>query len=451
MNSLNYFIGVCIVLLSLLISANALCQVNNPFENATGYVNPDFAQKVQATIDTADAALADKMKIVAKQPTAVWMDSIAAIDGGLSGQRASLEQHLLQAANQASSNRIVTLLVVIYNLPNRDCAARASNGTLIGAAGLERYRRDFIDRIARLFADSRFSNLRIVAIIEPDSLPNLVTNQTVAQCSVASETGLYADGIAYALRQFSTIENVYSYLDIGHSGWLGWDNNRARAVELYTRVVAQSGSLNNIRGVVSNVSGYSPVEEALLPDPNFSIEGRPLKSSVFYEYNSQFDERDYAQVLYSDFIAAGFPDYFGVLVDTSRNGWGGAARPVTVTWNSNVDVYVNNARLDRRSARGNWCNQVNAGIGERPRFNPFGDNIIHAFVWIKPPGESDGTSNADQTTPDQNGKSFDPNCDPEGSNSYGQPTGALPNAPAAGQWFPEQFKMLVRNAHPALQ
>jgi cellulose 1,4-beta-cellobiosidase len=30
-------------------------------------------------------------------------------------------------------------------------------------------------------------------------------------------------------------------------------------------------------------------------------------------------------------------------------------------------------------------------------------------------------------------------------------TNALPNAPLAGKWFPEQFTQLVQNAYPPLQ
>ena len=95
-----------------------------------------------------------------------------------------------------------------------------------GAAGLARYKSDYIDRITRILADERFSALNIVWIIEPDSLPNLVTNQSVPGCSEAIDTGIYEESIAYVLSQFATLDNVYSYLDIGHSGWLGWEIKR---------------------------------------------------------------------------------------------------------------------------------------------------------------------------------------------------------------------------------
>ena len=70
---------------------------------------------------------------------------------------------------------------------------------------------------------------------------------------------------------------------------------------------------------------------------------------------------------------------------------------------------------------------------------------------MKPPGESDGTSDASQTTPDPEGKRYDPNCDPTKNGTMtGAPTNALPNAPSAGSWFPAEFRMLVENAYPAI-
>ena len=55
-----------------------------------------------------------------------------------------------------------------------------------------------------------------------------------------------------------------------------------------------------------------------------------------------------------------------------------------------MDTYVNGGRIDRRIHAGNWCNQSGAGIGTRPTAAPA--NGIDAYVWIKPPGESDGSS-----------------------------------------------------------
>lgn len=437
------------LIMSAGLPATSLASVDNPFVGAQGYIDPDYVRSINRSIALSDPATAEKMKVAAATPTAVWLDSIAAIDGS-NGRRSTLEQHLVNAVAQVQNNKPVLIPVVVYNLPDRDCSAKASNGTLNGLAGLQTYREEFIDRIANLFADKRFSALRIVTILEPDSLPNLVTNKSVANCQSAFENGIYTRGIAYALQRFSEIANVFSYLDMGHSGWLGWDENRRKAVDLYVDVIKSSGSINNVHGVATNTSGYSPVEELLIPNPDLLINDMPLKSANFYQYNSFFDERDYANALKAEFTAAGMPDQFGVLIDTSRNGWGGEQRPKKAIRKSDVNQYVQAARIDRRPARQNWCNQNGAGIGERPTPNPYNDGVVHAFVWIKPPGESDGTSDSTQTEPDAEGKRFDSDCDPHSKTHSGNPTGAISGAPAAGRWFHDHFEMLVRNAYPPL-
>ena len=438
------------LLSSLLLPAVAQTRIDNPFLGAQGYIDPDYVSSVKSSIDQADPSIKESMQVAANTPTAVWLDSIAAIDGS-NGRRSTLEQHLMNAVAQSKDQTTVLIPVVVYNLPNRDCSAKASNGTLFGEQGLATYRTDFIDRIAALFADKRFAELRIVTILEPDSLPNLVTNKSVADCQSAFENGIYTRGISYALSKFGNIPNVYNYLDMGHSGWLGWDENRARAVKLYIDVINSSGSIDNVQGVATNTSGYTPVEELYLPNPDLKIGDLPIKSAEFYRYNGFFDERDYAVALQSEFINAGAPGHFGVLIDTSRNGWGSQDRPTEARRSRNINTYVNTARIDRRPARQNWCNQNGAGMGERPAANPFNDNIVHAFLWIKPPGESDGTSDSTQTEPDAEGKRFDPGCDPAGKSASGYATGAIANAPAAGRWFHQHFEMLVRNAYPPLR
>ena len=426
--------------------------VANPFAGATAYLNPDYTAKVEQTATATGGTLATRMRRVATYPTAVWMDRIAAIAGGpANGNRRGLAGHLDAALAQRQGTTPITITVVVYDLPNRDCAALASNGELkVSQNGLARYKAEYIDPMAAVFADPRYRDLRIVTIVEPDSLPNLVTNLGNPKCAEANSSGAYVQGIQYALRKFSALPNVYSYLDIAHSGWLGWDSNLGPAVQLITSTVrGATGNLAVVDGFVSNTAGYTPSVEPYLTDPNFQVGGQPLRSARFYEYNPMFDEVDFTTAMHGAFVAAGFPAGTGMLIDTSRNGWGGAARPTGAS-GSTVDTYVNSGRTDRRNHRGNWCNQSGSGIGARPAASPVAGTPLDAFVWVKPPGESDGTSDSSQTTPDPEGKIYDPNCDPTRTGAGGTPTGALPNSPSAGSWFPAAFRMLVENSYPAL-
>jgi cellulose 1,4-beta-cellobiosidase len=137
-----------------------------------------------------------------------------------------------------------------------------------------------------------------------------------------------------------------------------------------------------------------------------------------------------------------------MLIDTSRNGWGGSARPTAAGPTTSVDAYVDGGRVDRRIHKGNWCNQAGAGMGERPKAAPA--TGIDAYVWAKPPGESDGSS---REIPNNDGKGFDRMCDPTytGNDRNGNSrSGALADAPISGAWFSAQFAELMRNAYPPL-
>jgi len=179
------------------------------------------------------------------------------------------------------------------------------------------------------------------------------------------------------------------------------------------------------------------------------VGGQPLDSANFYQWNPFFEEKAFDEAMYAQLVSQGFPATIGMLIDTSRNGWGGPSRPTALNSSPTTpDTYVAANKVDRRAFRGNWCNQNGAGLGERPAAQPFGSSShIIAFVWVKPPGESDGDY------PTASHSHGDPHCDPAGTNSDGNggtyPTGAIPGYNvAAGQWFGAQFQQLVTNAYP---
>ncbi|WP_407643526.1 glycoside hydrolase family 6 protein [Cohnella endophytica] len=433
-------------------SASAESHVDNPFAGATAYVNPDYAALIDTSIaQVSDSNLIAKMQTVKTYPTAVWLDRIVAIAGGAAnGGRKSLAQTLDAVLAQKQGNTPITVTFVIYDLPGRDCHALASNGELpLTAAGLQTYKTQYIDPIAAVFADTKYQNIRIVTVIEPDSLPNLVTNLSDQRCAQANSTNIYRDATRYALDKLHAIPNVYTYMDIGHSGWLGWDSNRQPTIDLFTTVVGgTSAGLASVDGFISDTANTTPLEEPNLPNPDLTINGAQLKSAKYYEWNPYFDEADFTAALYSGFVAKGWPASIGFLVDTSRNGWGGPNRPTGAS-GTTVDAYADSGRIDKRLHRGNWCNPSGAGMGQPPQASPAGYAASHldAFVWVKPPGESDGASSE---IANDEGKGFDRMCDPTYTNANGTLTGALPNAPVSGHWFHSQFVQLVQNAYPVI-
>ena len=419
----------------------ATAKADNPYVGAGVYVNPEWA---------AHAAAEPGGSAVSNQPTAVWLDRIAAIQGSSSSM--GLRAHLDAAVTQAAGKPFV-VQVVVYDLPGRDCAALASNGEL-GATDLPRYKSEFIDPIATILADPAYANLRIVTTIEIDSLPNLITNAggtatATANCDTMKANGNYVNGVGYALNKLGAIPNVYNYIDAGHHGWLGWDSNLQPTIDLLKTAATTSGStVANVHGFIVNTANYSALKE-----PNFTVDdvvgGQPIRgTSKWVDWNRYVDEQSYAVAFRQKAVASGFDSNVGMLIDTSRNGWGGANRPTGPGPTTSGDAYVDGGRIDRRFQAGNWCNQSGAGLGERPTAAPAAG--IDAYVWVKPPGESDGASKA---IANDQGKGFDRMCDPTytgNARNNNQMSGALPDAPLAGAWFSAQFQELLKNAYPAI-
>jgi cellulose 1,4-beta-cellobiosidase len=416
-------------------------RVDNPYEGAKVYVNPEWS---------ANAASEPGGERVADQPTGVWLDRIAAIEGA--NGRMGLREHLDEALRQKGDGELV-FQVVVYNLPGRDCSALASNGEL-GPTEIDRYKREFIDPIAEILSDPKYRELRIVTTIEIDSLPNLITNAgsrdtATPECDVMKANGNYQKGVGYALNKLGDIPNVYNYVDAGHHGWIGWDDNFTPTANIMKEAATTEGAtVNDVHGFITNTANYSALKEEYFTI-NDTVAGKSVRESKWVDWNRYVDELSYAQAFREELVRVGFDRNIGMLIDTSRNGWGGSARPTGPGPSTSVDDYVEGGRIDRRIHVGNWCNQAGAGLGERPQANPAPG--IDAYVWMKPPGESDGSS---REIPNDEGKGFDRMCDPTytgNARNGNNPSGALPDAPISGQWFSAQFRELMQNAYPPLR
>ncbi len=354
----------------------------NPFDGMNFFVDPHYTRHVMSTINLAPDK-ADVLEKVARIPTGLWLDRIEAlrsVPGWLAGAR---EQ-------QADQEKPVVPVIVVYDLPNRDCAAKASSGELVAEQnGEARYRSEFIDPLASEL--SKHGDQRVVIVLEPDSLANMATNMSVPKCAASGE--LYKRSVAYAISKLS-MQNVYLYLDAAHAGWLGWDGNREAIAEIYKEVLDMAGGPERIRGFATNVSNYNALDGEW---------GWKLESS-----NPCPNEYCYVEKLDETLAKVGITGK-GFLVDTSRNGV-----------------------ADARTSWGNWCNVKGAGLGERPRVAP--RPLIDAYFWVKPPGDSDGVADA-------SAERFDAAC---------ASVDSAADAPEAGHWFSSYFLDLVANATPPL-
>lgn len=213
----------------------------------------------------------------------------------------------------------------------------------------------------------------------------------IPKCAASDQA--YRGSIAYAISKLAA-PNVSLYLDAAHAGWLGWDGNRAKIARIYQEVLEAAGGVDKVRGFFTNVSNFNVLRGG---------DGHKLEAS-----NPCPDELTYVSKLAETLLWAKIPGK-GFIIDTGRGGRGG----IRAKW-------------------GSWCNVHGAGFGERPRAAP--TPLVDAYLWVKPPGESDGTS-------DPSAPRFDAMC---------ASADAAPGAPEAGQWFASYFLDLVKNANPPL-
>jgi cellulose 1,4-beta-cellobiosidase len=359
-------------------SAVSLNAKSNVWKSYTLHPNNFYRKEVEAAAAAAsDASLKDKILKVADVGTFVWIDTRDAIS------------RIEPAIADCPCDHILGL--VIYDLPGRDCAAKASNGELkVGEISV--YKSEYIDPIVAIL--KKHPNTAFALVIEPDSLPNLVTNADLTTCQ-ESAAG-YRDGTAYAMRQLN-LPNVVMYMDAGHGGWLGWNDNLKPGAQELAKVYKAAGSPSQMRGFATNVAGWNA----------WDLEPGEFSTATDAQWNKAQNEKKYVQMFGDALKTAGMPNH--AIVDTSRNGVQGL-----------------------REEWGHWCNVNGAGFGLRPSADT-GLELADAFVWVKPGGESDGTS-------DTSANRYDSFC---GHSDAYKP------APEAGQWNQAYFEMLVKNAKPA--
>jgi len=389
--------------------AAAFCAVSalaqrpgNPYTGKTVYVQQAYVQEVQGSID-AHPDQAALLKNYQNVPVFYWLDSMSRIANLTTVMDGALAQ-----ANNGSQEVVVQ--IIIYDVPDRDCSAAASNGEISCADascadGIQTYQTKYIDPIVSLISQPKYSKLTIVALIEPDSLPNLATNLNVAKCQQAQTA--YMTCIAYAIKKLAAIPNVVQYVDAAHGGWLGWPDNMQKFSQIMKTVLTSAGGLDTIRGFASNTANYQPLGAVTnTADPCL------LKQN----YNDCVNEAIYIQFMDSYMVQAGMTG-LGYITDTSRNG-------------------VPDCRKALSESCGDpcceWCNIANAGFGMKPSAETSSTGLtnLDAFVWAKVPGESDGTSNTSASN-------YDFHCGSDES---------VPNAPQAGKWFDSFFVMLATNA-----
>jgi endoglucanase len=224
------------------------------------YVSPNSSvMKWDAanSTDSREPAIASQ---IASQPQGIWFSRYSP----------STVQSDASAITTAAAAAGQTPVLVMYNIPNRDCGG-ASAGGAPDVASYETYIHSFATGLGAH---------QVIVILEPDSL-------ALQTCLSAQQAADRDGALAFAGQTIHTADpGAKVYMDAGHSNW---NSPSAQAAALNAASVKTSAD-----GIFSNVSNFMATS----------------------------DEVSYDKQVLS---ALGSPANLHIVVDTSRNGNGPAA------------------------------------------------------------------------------------------------------------------------------
>jgi endoglucanase len=367
------------------------------------YVPPPHKEAIQQALQllrqhrVRDALLIGALE---SKPKAVWVTK-----GTPDDARAAVRDTIKGAARQ----RAVPVLVA-YNIPGRDCGGLSAGGALT-TADYEAW----IDGFAK-----GIGNNRAIVILEPDGLGLLPSN-----CGAGypfTDAQRYEE-LNYAVDRLGQSASTSVYLDGTHSAWLGVGDIALR--------LATAG-VQRATGFFTNVSNYRLLDYerkyATWISKCIAFANNPEEggwrlghydwcASQYFSPLGPVNPNDISTWVYTDQwydqnLGTAQPTAHFV-TDTSRNGQG--------PWTPPAGKYPDPQ---------DWCNPPGRGLGARPTTST-GNPLDDALLWVKVPGESDGT------------------C------TRGAPAGSVDPEwgivdPAAGQWFPQQALQLAQLASPPL-
>ena len=367
------------------------------------YVNAESSTAAAAARLTGQDQL-DALAL-AKIPSGTWFTG---------GTPSEVQAGVATIVDRAAKANAVPLLVA-YNIPFRDCALYSAGGAKDKAA--------YLDWI-KAFAAGIGPNRAIVAL-EPDSLGVVPWNQDIngklegcqpAGLPRATAAADRFELIGQAVDILSALPNVQIYLDGTGSSWLSPGDAVSRLIK--ANVAKANGYFLN----VSNYEGLDRVTKyahwisdcyALVTLKQFDPKacgGQYYPANFADTASWALTDQGYDKAFADNGLKRDSGTQKHAIIDTSRNGRGSWAAPA----GGYSDAQV-------------WCNPPDRGLGPRPTLET-GDLYVDGYLWIKVPGESDGQCYRGTSGP----------LDPERKMAD----------PAAGQWFVEQVRELVKFASP---
>lgn len=377
------------------------------------YVDPHSKAAKQALADfgAGDTENAVNMAKLAGWPQAEWFT-----EGAPEEVRGKVGKLVHRARTVGR-----TPVLVAYNVPGRDCTQYSSGGAASSAAY-----RQWIDAFAAGIGTSK-----AVVVVEPDGTALLPKDCGPTTDPTGELTAARLADLAYAVKTLKAKPRTAVYLDAGN---VQWRPVGEMAQRLLDAGVSQSD------GFALNVSNTHPT------DHNTRY-GTWIAKCMWFATAGPEEARGHAERCADQYYSAaapndgtpgnavsstdpttwrwtdawydqnvGTPPEDGLrhfVIDTSRNGLG--------AWTPEPGKYTGDPEA--------WCNAPGRGLGPRPTADT-GVPLVDAYLWIKIPGESDGSCTRNT------GGTIDP--------EYGIVD------PPAGTWWPDQAHSLARNAAPRL-
>ncbi|MFF4019281.1 glycoside hydrolase family 6 protein [Streptomyces sp. NPDC001843] len=264
------------------------------------WVNPDgnAARQVAAYERGGDKAAAERIRKIAEQPTGEWIGP------------ENPEQEA-RGFTEAAEKSDRTALLVLYDIPHRDCGQYSGGGAADGDAY-----RAWLDGVARGIGDRAAT-----VVVEPDAVLHLVDGCTPARFQ-EERYFLLRD----AVTRLKSLRRTKVYLDAGNAGW-------GRPDQIFEPL--RRAGVDLADGFAVNVANFYSTGDSI-------AYGKQLSAKLGGKH---------------------------FVVDTSRNGNG---------------PYTGGDPAER------WCNPPGRALGETPTTRT-ADPLVDAYLWVKRPGESDGT------------------------------------------------------------
>jgi endoglucanase len=321
------------------------------------YVEPETNAGTQAEIWEAEGRTEDAayMRALSRISQAIWFTS---------GTPAEVRRAVHATVTAAERQHAVPVLVAYY-IPGRDCSQYSAGG-----APSEQAYKQWIDAFA-----SGIGDRPAVVILEPDGLA-LLSSEPWCNEGGGGSTGTPEDfglvderfrEINAALDRLGRNPHTAVYIDAGHSAWQQVNDYDAgygvprEQLGMVSRLLR--GGIHKADGFFLNVSNYRT-------DADLVDYGTRVSKCI------AFRQRTGAAAC-TDADIASVPDdprkLTHFVLDTSRNGQG--------PWVPPAGLYPDPQ---------DWCNPPGRGLGARPTTRT-GNGLVDAFLWVKRPGESDGS------------------------------------------------------------